>query len=265
MRIAVLITGQLRFRDRNHLIEFKDKLGNHDTFISTYTKYRFHASKLTSLDRCLFFRENEIRVTQNNMLQWYHLDSLIHKFSEILNQYDTIIKIRTDINLPSIETLKSTEVLPDTIYACTDILFYGTATHFLKTFTLFWNEIVSEYTNSSGTYKNINYRNILSSNGHLSDTQEMGARFTWLIVPTFIFSENFIEFKKNISENLKFLDRLNTNQTKYSDFKNYRFGDTVNIPFSSEQIFCLHCFDCGKVENSKLPIQLYIDRHVFNY
>ena len=112
---------------------------------------------------------------------------------------------------------------------------------------VFWNEIVTEYTNSSGTYKNINYRNILSSNGHLSDTQEMGARFTWLIVPSFIFSENFIEFKKNISENLKFLDRLNTNQTKYSDFKNYRFGDTVDIQFSSE-------VDVDASENSRRPV-----------
>ncbi len=265
MKIAVIITGQLRFRDRNHLINFKEKLEDYDTYISTYTKYKFHASKLTTLDKCIFFRENDIKVSQNNMLQWYHLDSLIQNFSEKLKKYEIIIKLRTDIDFPNIEILKNCEILPDTIYSCTDILFYSTTSHFLKTFTLFWGEILSHYTNSSGTYKSINYRNVINSAGPLEATQEMGARFTWLIVPKLIFSINFNEFKNKIRENMKFLDRLNSNQTRYSDFVNYRFGNTTNIPFSSEQIFCLHCFDLGKLENSKIPIQLYRDRHVFNY
>ena len=105
----------------------------------------------------------------------------------------------------------------------------------------------------------------MDSEDNLLETQEMGARFSWLIVPKFIFSVNFNELKENIRKNLKFLERLNNNETSFNDFKNYRFDKMGNRQFSSEQIFCLHSFSYGKMENSKIVIKLYNDRHLFNY
>tara|TARA_Y100000389_G_scaffold75385_1_gene72031 strand:+ start:1108 stop:1893 length:786 start_codon:yes stop_codon:yes gene_type:complete len=258
MKIAVIITGQLRFRDIKHLQNFRQKLGVHDTFISSTTKYKSYALKLTSLDKCILMNETEMKVKTNNMFQWYHLDNVMRKFSKTLYNYDIIIKIRTDINCPNIDKLKSLEILPETIYCCTDILFYGRASHFIKTFHFFWNNIISEYMGSVASYKKINYRNIIDSNGPLYHNQEMGARFTWLIVPRFIFSDNFDTFKKNIQKNLPYLDRLNVNEAEYNDLINYRRLTGI---FSSEQTFCLHCFNSGRVENSKLPIQLLGGRH----
>lgn len=267
MKVAIIVIGQLRFRNREHLIDFKNKIDGFDTFVSTYNKYRFHASKLTSFDRCIFHREQNIRVSMNNMLQWYHLDSIIEKYSKELEDYDIIIKLRTDIDFIKLDlALKMCGSLDsNTIYSCTDILFYAKTEHFLHIFRYFWENILDDYANSSGLYKSINYKNIIDSNDNILATQDMGARFTWLIVPRFIFSESFNVFKENIRKNITFLERLNGNKTKYSDFKNYRFESIGNRVFSSEQIFCLHCFNCGKIENSKIKIKLLSDRHTFNY
>jgi hypothetical protein len=267
MKVALIITGQLRFRNRDHLIDFKNKVDGFDIYISTYSKYKFHASKLSNSNRYLLHREKDIKVPMNNMLQWFHLNSIISRHSTELEKYDCIIKLRTDIDFINLNTLIHSihSIDPNTIYSCTDIFFYANSRHFLKTFSGFWESIFDEYTNSSGLYKTINYRNILESADNLLETQEMGSRFTWLIVPKFIFSKNFNELKENIRENLKFLERLNNNKTRYNDFNNYRFDKINNIPFSSEQIFCLHSFSFGKVENSKIVIKLYGDRHLFNY
>lgn len=270
MKVALVITGELRFRNREHLIDFKNKVDGFDIYISTYNKYKFHASKLTKLENCLFHREKEIKVPMNNMLQWLHLNSIISRYSQELEKYDCIVKLRTDIDFINLNTLihhneSINSIDPNTIYSCTDILFYADARHFLKTFAGFWDSILDDYTNSSGLYKAINYRNILDSEDNLLETQEMGARFSWLIVPKFIFSVNFNELKENIRKNLKFLERLNNNETSFNDFKNYRFDKIGNRQFSSEQIFCLHSFSYGKMENSKIVIKLYNDRHLFNY
>ena len=270
MKVALIITGELRFRNREHFLDFKNKVDGFDIYVSTYNKYKYHASKLSNSNRYILHREKDIKVPMNNMLQWFHLNSLISRYSTELEKYDCIVKLRTDIDFIKLKTLiqlNSTNNLidPNTIYSCTDIFFYANARHFLKTFQGFWDCILEEYTNSSGIYKPINYKNILESADNLLDTQEMGARFTWLIVPKIIFSTDFNTFKENIRENLKFLKRLNEYKTRYNDFKNYRFENVENLPFSSEQIFCLHCFSYGKVENSKIVIKLYGDRHLFNY
>lgn len=263
-RIAVLITGQLRFRDLNHFTQFREQLGSNDTFISTYAKYKSLALKITTEDRCIFKNEDDIKVQSNNMYQWCHLDFLMKKYHDTLKPYDIIIKIRTDIHFPTIDTLNTVEVRPETIYCCTDILFYGTSTHFLQTFSNFWSTIISQYSGFAKRYKPINYQNIIRSNATLKDKLEMGARFTWLIVPQKIFSTNFYEFRKKTKENLEFLNLVNNDSTKCKYFANYMFGKYPQQMFSSEQSFCIHCFNSGRVENSKFAIKLSRDKHCFN-
>ena len=55
----------------------------------------------------------------------------------------------------------------NTIYSCTDILFYAKTEHFLHTFKYFWENMIDDYANSSGLYKSINYKNIIDSNDNI--------------------------------------------------------------------------------------------------
>jgi len=114
--IAILLPGQLRFRDNAHLQQIKLQFTNCSIFISTYPKYYKTCYSLTK--NCIFLYDNKdeldiealknisdlngkfnetLTPVQSNMWQYVHLDNILKSFKHELQHKDIIFKTRPDL------------------------------------------------------------------------------------------------------------------------------------------------------------------------
>ena len=148
MKIAIIITGDVRecfVKDKLNEI-FKE----YDVFIGSYIH---HKTFLESIGKnnysYLINPEHDIRLPdgiakeymQQNMLQWLHLDNVIHHFEDQLLTYDVILKYRFDYHIEDDHFLNGISVLPNTLHNDSDRFFYSDSLTFIKTFKTYYDNL----------------------------------------------------------------------------------------------------------------------------
>ena len=271
---ALILTGELRFKDRAHFEHFKSFFAGYDIFISTYEDYDKLCAELTNT-YLLHPRDVEGESdpggihAKGTVLQWFHLDKILKTYESQLLKYDVLVKVRSDLLL----TEKSWEdplhdVDKETMYMKTDYLFYARSAHFIKTLKDFYPKIKTHYWKKTFNYIPLNYDNILNSG---DDCTPENVRFPWLFLPAILIQSqknnerNFLTLKALIKEHYDFL----------ADFNSFQHPSTLpiecfrsfppKIAFSSEQVFCIESFNAGLVKNSIIPAGLMKGRYYFKF
>ena len=211
-KIAVLITGQL---NRNSKLFFKKnfcrKVKDFDLFISSYEEdisyikmIKQKKIKYLNIENYDLLKNKPInlrgKIKKNKdclgIYQWYHLDKIISSNYNDLKKYDLIIKLRPDIYFKNISFLNKCEINNDAIYCYYDLLFYGTALHFLNVFSGFYKNICNKYVYSYNKYLEINYENLVKSD--LTYPELLN-----LALPKFVINKNINKTKKIIRNNMQ--------------------------------------------------------------
>ena len=279
MKQALLITGELRFKSKDHFEQFYTLIKRYDVFISTYEEYSNICSKITdnyilhprSITHQLPFKRSDVHAV-GAMLQYFHLDSVVSRYKNELLKYKYILKLRPDLIFNSEILIHDKQVEPDTLYAASDLMFYATSHYFIQVFENYFDKIKTEYWDMVERYIPLNYDNILKSeikNADVNTQAYNGVRFNWLVLPSNIIEalrpepENFNKFKEVIHQNYNFLQEFNSNQ------KNLPVDKFRNFPkqfkFSAEQIFAAHAFNNGPVKNPDIHIKLFPGRYSFKF
>mgnify|MGYP003645587663 FL=1 len=226
MKLAILITGELRFKDRSHFESFKKKVRDHDVFISTYEKSKGLCEELSDkyiihpadVDCGIDMSPRGCVRTVGAVLQWFHLDSLIKNYKDELLEYDYILKVRTDVDFFDADFAPHFNNLDDkTLYASTDLVFYSRTKHFIQTFGCFFDKIKNYYWGKCADYIPLNYHHILHSDDNLADTQTRGVRVFRLVMPEVLIAKRknlgglgpFRFIKPLIKDNYDFLCKFN--------------------------------------------------------
>lgn len=106
VKIAVLLTGDVRDYDcKNDLIKYCNNL---PVYHGTYSIHKSFIEGIGYPSKCVLVDpDKDIRYPyklekenmQQNMLQWLHLENILKKYREELQEYDIIIKFRYDCKL----------------------------------------------------------------------------------------------------------------------------------------------------------------------
>jgi hypothetical protein len=304
MKLAIILTGELRFESKEHFDDFYEKIKDFDVYISTYKRYesicRMITPHYTFVDDKN--REDEILGFAKSMgsrrlglWQWFNLSNILKQYKNELLQYDCILKLRTDIIFSKPNLGKVDDY---TIYLSTDLVFYGKSAHFINVFDNYFFYMKNFYFDKVGSYLPINYDNILNSDITCT-TQVMGLRYNWLILPKIInikyhlyitqFDENFDQLKENIRKHYDFLTVLNciVNNKNVSNLEKqiknlsaeekevlkncvfttyiYSFCLEETWKFSSEQTLCLHVFNNSFAKNLNFNINEMHNRATFKW
>ena len=247
-KVAILLNGELRFRNEFHFHQFKNSISNYDVYISTYPIYESIGKELT--DNCIIANTN---LPQGNMYQWFHLDNIIKKWKDVLLNYDIILKIRTDIEYNNF-SVNDLDVLENTIYPQTDQIFYGTSTHFINCYNDMFDNVMGLYLKKSQYhYIDINYQNVLNSDS------ESDVKTGWLRLPKIVYGKNLYELQTNIKQyDINWLTE-NSNGLEMVD------GQKSGYAFTSERCFLIQTINKGRLGKSKIFGTLMDKRKEFNY
>ena len=250
MSKAILVTGQLRFKDYDYFNKYLNKITslNMSIFICTYKSFQKYAEKLTSVSKICYYDDfcNHYKKLDTEdeevIMQWIHLDILIKKFKVILNDFDVLYRVRTDILFSNDIFLNFVE--DNYIYQHSDLMFYGKTGHFLKTFENFYNDIYEIYYGNTNNYIPLNYENIMKL-----ENVEGIFRWHWINFPEIIWDSNFLLLKQNIQKYI-FEEKINP-----SDYKVKINGILTRI-FSSEKSFLINCISYGLIKSIKGEVKL---------
>ncbi len=254
--IAVIITGDLsRNNKRFFRNNFYNKLKSYDLFISTYKQDLSYVDlinkkqiKYLNLEDSYKLEEKKLKMKKtilklkdilSRIDQWYHLDKIICDNYELLKNYDLIIKVRPDMFFENFNLLKKIKLDEKSIYACTDILFYGKSQHFLEVFSSFYKKIPTIYAFAEGQYLPLNYKNLLES-----DFDYFGINNIFrLALPKLIIDKDTSLIKEKIKNHLNLLEK--------SLFKNHEilYSSKKVIPFSTERSFLYHVINSGTLKD----------------
>jgi hypothetical protein len=253
-KIAILLPGELRFRDEDHFNSFLKYVEGYDIYISTYPKYNSLGNKISNN-----VIASKIDLSQNNMYQWYHLDNIIKKWKDELLQYDILIKLRTDIEYNDID-FRNLYVKENTIYPQTDQIFYGQSGHFIKTYEDMYDNVINYYyVHSKNSYLPINYENLLNSD------PEADVKVSWLKLPKVIYSAEFFEIQENIKLNQEIflLNPEIIKKMEMIDGQLLFFKQTKN--FTTERCFLVHTINKGTISKSEIVGKLMENRNKYRW
>lgn len=262
MKIAILITGELRIPDFQNLY---NSIKNYDIYISTYTEYYNIAKKLTDNfiitdreDKLIF---NEKTIPYPNIYQWWHLNKLLIYYKKEFQNYDILFKTRSDCYF--IKSLTDKDFLnidKSCFYMNSDHSFYSFVNIFYKLLENYYEDILNKYLNKGGQYFDINYNNLIESykNTQIVDNyknerkkkryrcirQDIHVGLKELVYPKHIYSKNLDILVKNIEENLN----KNIDNKKYCNF--FASG---NQNFGSEKYFFLNAINKVIIKKFNLP------------
>ena len=282
MTQAIIVIGELRFRDRSHFERFKGFFADYDIFISTYTDYEKLCTELTST-YLLHSRDVEKHVCPNMrgvaskgaLLEWFHLDQILKTYEAQLLKYDVLVKVRSDLALTENSWEDSlSKVDKGTMYMKTNFLFYARSDHFIKALKDSYPKIKTHYWGNTYNYTPLNYDNILNSG---DDCTPANVRFPWLFLPEVLLhlpkegEESFFALKRLIKEHYDFLADFNSLEHHSpigclrNNGKNPEGHRFIPFNFASEQVFCIESFNGGLVKNSLIPVGLMKGRHNFKF
>eukprot|EP00613_Pedinella_sp_CCMP2098_P019015 CAMPEP_0171750446 /NCGR_PEP_ID=MMETSP0991-20121206/41395_1 /TAXON_ID=483369 /ORGANISM="non described non described, Strain CCMP2098" /LENGTH=323 /DNA_ID=CAMNT_0012351379 /DNA_START=66 /DNA_END=1034 /DNA_ORIENTATION=+ len=145
-KVAVIVTGQLRFKSEKHLVSVETSLQGTSCFVVTYNEFRYLAQRLSSNFIIVAPSELEdertrldLELVPGTAWQWYLLSRALDHWKSALNEFDTIVRFRTDLRLyPEFRLLNCVGRVDSEgvgiVYAASDIFFYSTADHFIRLF-----------------------------------------------------------------------------------------------------------------------------------
>ncbi len=264
MKIAILITGELRIPDFQNLF---NSIKNYDIYISTYTEYYDIAKKLTDnfiitdiKDNLIF---NKKTIPYPNIYQWWHLNKLLIYYKKELQNYDILLKTRSDCYF--IKPLTDEYFLnidKSCFYMNSDHSFYSSVNIFYKLFENYYDDILNIYINKGDQYFDINYNNLIESykNIQIVDNYKEEAKkkqykyirrdiyqgLIELVYPKHIFSSNLDILVKNIEEKLK--NNIDIDNKEYCNL--FKSG---NPNFGSEKYIFLNAINKVIIKKFNLP------------
>jgi len=150
-KVAIIITGDVRNCSTKDIIvrQFED----YDVFCGSYKKHADYINRIGKVNKSVLIDpDTEIRFPkgldktnmQHNMLQWLHLDNVIHKFKDELLEYDVLLKFRFDCRVTGgefKETLKNLKAEQGVVHSMGDCSFYAEPRTFLRAFEDFYDTI----------------------------------------------------------------------------------------------------------------------------
>jgi len=263
VKIAILITGEIRIKDFNNLYNSINKF---DIFISTYNDCYEKAKLLTDNiitisrdDKCL----NKKTIPYKNIYQWWHLDKLLRNYKERLQYYDILFKTRTDCYfLEPVTENHFSNIDMNSFYMNSDHSFYGNTIIFYKIYENYYNEILTYYINEGGTkYFPINYINLVESYKNTRKLkynkfgrgkykcirQNIDGGINLQVYPKHIYHKNINNLIKNIEK------YIIPKSIKNFDNQGYIKPPSGNPNFGSEKYNFLHVVNKVVIKNFELP------------
>lgn len=265
MKVAILITGELRLPDIDNL---KMATKNFDIFISTYEHQKKDALDLTSEENIITIGKNLIYLPSKTIYQWYHLNEILNIFKSKLDNYDIILKIRSDCHFyEPINDEHFKNISNKFFYMNSDHSFYAKRKKFYKVLKNFYVDIFEKYMNKSDKYFDINYKNLYYSYKETYSSKfvnkyknielpfKLNKKINFyvgmkeLVYPSLIYSYR----NHNIFKKLKEYDNMEilNNKEFQPIYKNY--SNPRNKIFPSEKFFFLHVINKSKVLPYQLP------------
>ena len=271
MRVLVIINGVLRIRDEQHLERCLGFLGGCDLIISSYEKNKpigkIFSDKLNVVGQEYFTDQpmvgteyyEKVKSGPAQLNQWYLLDRAIKLYKNNEENYDFIVRYRTDTEFDE-ENLKlaiekyHVDTNQNTLWCKSDFFFFSTGRHFLKLFSNMWQYCYDNF-GKNDIYLDVNWENLLLS--------DLGCfRFARFYFPRKFFPDRDsiqpANLKRVISENL-------------SDFLNNGFDKddchsfwTNNAPIASEKFFALRGLE-GTIKRTDIDLRLMKSRGSFNF
>lgn len=254
MKKIFLLTGQLRFTEKEYLDNFLKMMKDKDVLISTTKEFEELALNITKKENIVYLddylQKNYQETKLTHIYQWMHLDLIINTFKKKMLEYDVIYRIRTDITFDMNELLNF-PVDNETIYLHRDILFFAETKHFIKTFENYYDDIFNIYINNTDNYVPLNYNSIIRL-----ENINLIYRWHWLIFPKIIWSKNFEQLKKNI-KNYIFVQKM--------DIEKLEMNINVKLRrlFTSEKSFIINALKHGLIKGIPLKVNLLKDRFMY--
>jgi hypothetical protein len=211
LKIAYIINGQLRIKDKQHANRINQLLDKGDVYLTTYPVY-LNTSKYLKHKRLIVCQPPKL--PQDGLYQYWTLQHTLDVYKTELQNYDVILRYRTDLEL-KINNLadyinSNFSSNDDKFYARTDWMFYCNAKLFINLFENVYTNITTTYINRERNFLPMNWRNLQSTVG-------TGAliRWGWLNYPLQYFPESLspITISDNINKYIKELDELNNDVT----------------------------------------------------
>ena len=238
MKVAVIINGQLRFDDKDHLEQINKLTNKCDVYIKTYKKYE-KLLPLLNYKKVLPFITNENYKYLPREMQFKTLQSVLKEVD--LSGYDVIVKIRTDADFTFsnlYDQLKKVDIKDSIVYSASDIFFYANAKHFIYVFNNIYDFFIENNVfNSDKERRPIlpNYNNLAYSNFYCNGSRL--TRWCWVLFPKYIkYGQRWDSLKENI-KNEK--ERLESDRNSPREMSNYhRYTEVwVHEGFCSERWF----------------------------
>ena len=151
---AILLTGELRFKNPSHVARFKAECRGAELFIVTYTEYEPLAQELLEYEAPqrlhLLSRSNLPRLYQP-IFQWRHLDTALRLWGQRLSTAPIVLRHRTDISSKlaapwaQLRIPAGAEEDGPAVFASTDRTFYAKGKTFVRIFSDMYNETMHTY------------------------------------------------------------------------------------------------------------------------
>lgn len=270
-RVAVLVTGQFRFRHRDDWDHFSTQVvAGCDVFVCTYARHARHAQALTggNMSRILFADDAvgamsaRSRALKNGRIQWLQLQLILDTFRNELIDFSVIVRLRTDLVgsfASSVAPLSMSKLLPPStgiVVAHSDFFFFALAEVFLEVFSGLYASSSIPYEEQgyayafhgeeegSARYVPLSWERLLSS-----DLSKM--KWQWLHLPVHVFGpENrstamvkpstVFELKSHVVTHLDSLNALEWGEPARQT-ANTQFERTVELrSFNSEWATLTH-------------------------
>ena len=188
MKIAYLINGQLRVKNKSHADSLNKLFEGGDVFLVTYSEYA-NTAKYIKHKELIVCKPPKLR--QDGLYQYWTLQHALHVLGDQLKNYDLIFRYRTDLQLdvPNLYSylseLFSTNSNSDCdFYARSDWIFCCKTKLFFELFENVYDDILKKYIDRETIYLPINFNNLRLS---LLDNIHH-VRWHWLNYPTKYFS-----------------------------------------------------------------------------
>jgi hypothetical protein len=271
MKIGIILNGELRFKDKDHIDKFNKNIDDCNVYIITYKKYEKYVDLIKNVKYC-FFCEDKNDIEVPTMYQWWNLQEILRKNINFFEN-SILFRLRTDVGIENININKfinenhSMNDFDNVIFSRTDLFFYSSTKNIMDLFYSYYNFLKDNYFKKKKY--TINYENIIKSDFN-------AGKFTWINYPRKIFEEFIVTkwygevlnldketFKNIVHKNLIDLKKINNN----SDFNDNDFiNGGGNKLFASERFFA--CYTTQKFILKLSPIKtngLYQNRKKFNY
>lgn len=271
MKVAFLLVGQLRFKDRSHFDSFNDFIKGGDLFINTYDSYSSIASNIESdiidlkLNDPSFSLANPIDKKILNSFpgqfnQWFLLTELTFSNINTLKDYDLVIKIRTDLSYNCDNFLNSVANFNSNCFYCfSDFFFYSNFDNFIFLFKDYWSKSVKPFIGKNDIYLPINYKNLLSSDLDSIRYRRFFYPYEFFPNPQDIIDSSI--FKNIVHKNL---DKLSTQS--FDTKKVHCTWPYYTIsPFSSEKFLALNVVNNFVSKSPGFNVSLMEGRHKFDF